>query len=104
MIKQHPEESASYSERVRDLQRSIERSLTSGVRGAAGDPNAKETRIWAMPFFVAGLLPKTQELVRFKAPTTFDEALALALRKELSLKCIVQPSTITGAESFSCPL
>jgi hypothetical protein len=95
---QSPGESVrSYSERVRKLQSSIEKSVSRGGRvGTSSAPTDLSATLLGignlvLKSFVYGLLPALQEVVTFTDPPTFDEALALAQRKEDSLLCMAQP-------------
>jgi hypothetical protein len=95
VCRQSPEDSVrTYSERVRKLQSSIEKSVSRGGRvGTSSAPTDLSAPLLGignlvLKSFVYGLLPALQEVVTFTDPPTFDETLALAQRKEDNLLCM----------------
>jgi hypothetical protein len=95
-VRQQPQKSVcTYSEWVRKLQASIKKCVSrGGVAGVGGTPvdlmaTLLGTSSLMLRSFVYGLLLVLQEVVAFVNPPSFDEALALAQRKQESLSNIV---------------
>jgi hypothetical protein len=82
----------TYSERVRKLQASIEKSVlrnsTSEVGRMPMDLTATLLEINSLVLlsFIYGFIPSLQEVVAFVNPPSFDEAMTLAQRKKESLR------------------
>jgi hypothetical protein len=87
----------SHSDRVQKLQSIVEKNVSRGGRvGTSSAPTDLSTTLlgidnFVLKIFVYGLMPTSQEVVTFTNPPTFDEALALAQRKEDNLLCMEKP-------------
>jgi len=109
LMRQHNEETVrQFSERVREIQSRIQRSLrgTSSLHDVLNSSEEDRTSAsissidaLALRSFIGGLKPAIQEIVAWKEPGTFEAALALAQKKEANLVSISQPQIITAAST-----
>lgn len=109
LMRQHNEETVrQFSERVREIQSRIQRSLrgTSSFHNVLNSSEEDRTSAsissidaLALRSFIGGLKPAVQEIVAWKEPSTFEAALALAQKKEANLVSISQPQIITAAST-----